>query len=46
MPSNMQRPTALEDTVRITIHIEENEIEYQVYDHGQGCSIWKNRAVT
>lgn len=28
-----------EDTVRITIHIEENELNIKVYDHGQGFDL-------
>jgi len=32
-------PTTSEDTVRITIHIEENELNIKVYDHGQGFDL-------
>jgi len=28
-----------EDTVRITIHIQENELNIKVYDHGQGFDL-------
>ncbi|MFZ2312538.1 MAG: ATP-binding protein [Methylobacter sp.] len=31
--------TAPEDTVRITIHMEENELNIKVYDHGQGFDL-------
>jgi serine/threonine-protein kinase RsbW len=31
--------TTPEDTVRITIHIEENELNIKVYDHGQGFDL-------
>jgi serine/threonine-protein kinase RsbW len=33
MPSNSK------DTVRILIHIEENELNIKVYDHGQGLDL-------
>ena len=29
----------LKDTVRITIHIEDNELNIKVYDHGQGFDL-------
>jgi serine/threonine-protein kinase RsbW len=31
----------LEDTVRITIHIQDNELNIKVYDHGQGFDLEK-----
>jgi len=31
--------TAPQDTVRILIHIEENELNIKVYDHGQGFDL-------
>ncbi|MDD5411295.1 MAG: ATP-binding protein [Methylobacter sp.] len=31
--------TAPEDNVRITIHMEENELNIKVYDHGQGFDL-------
>jgi len=31
--------TVPEDTVRILIHIEENELNIKVYDHGQGFDL-------
>jgi serine/threonine-protein kinase RsbW len=31
--------TNLKDTVRITIHIQDNELNIKVYDHGQGFDL-------
>jgi serine/threonine-protein kinase RsbW len=31
--------TTLKDTVRITIHIQDNELNIKVYDHGQGFDL-------
>ena len=31
--------TTKEDTVRITIHIQKNELNIKVYDHGQGFDL-------